>query len=275
MCSLTVYIDEAGDPGAKDGLRYLDGRHEWLILGAAVVRTSREAETIDWVKDLRHVANARQAGTLHYNQVHRDRRLNVCQTLAEKPVRSLVFASHKSNLRAYFNPRLGKPIDGNRLYNWCFRLLLERITASAEIWQRQEIGRLEPLRLIIAERGHDFEHFHAYIDKLRWQREHGTLFLKGPGLVLEHLDRGGWQIARMGEVAGLQLADTVASSFYQAANSASPAFDPAPAMALQPVVVGNGEAANRGVTLWPLAHQAPIPTTARPIFEHYGYKFGV
>lgn len=273
MCALTVYIDEAGDPGAKDGLRYLSGRHEWLTMGATVLRTSREADIVGWIKELRDLANARQAGALHYNQVHLLRREVLCAKLATKPIRGFVFASHKSNLRAYFNPRLGKMIDGNRLYNWCFRLLLERLTAWAEQWQTTVHGRLEPLRIIIAERGHDFEHFDAYIDKLRWQREHGQLFLKGPGLSSTHLDRKYWSVERMNSNAGLQLADTVASAFYQAANSASPTFDPSPAKALQPIMVGRDRAMNNGVTLWPLPKQAAIPDDARPIFEAYGYRF--
>jgi hypothetical protein len=59
MPELTIYVDEAGDPGAKDGLRFLGDRYEWLTFGAVAVRTSRDLEIVDWVKDLRQVANAR------------------------------------------------------------------------------------------------------------------------------------------------------------------------------------------------------------------------
>lgn len=273
MSALTIYIDEAGDPGAKDGLRHLTGRHEWFTLGAVVLRTSREAETVEWIKMLRETANARQAGALHYNQVHSGRREGLCRKFATFPLRGFVFASHKSNLREYYNPRLKQKIDGNRLYNWCFRILLERMTAWAEKWQDRELGYIEPLKIIIAERGHNFDHFLAYIDKLRWQRENGQLYLKGPGLRSEHLDRSMWTIERMNARAGLQLADTVASAFYQGANSASPQFDQAPAIALQPIIVGRSSAANHGVTLWPLPHQASIPPPTQPVFEAYGYRF--
>jgi hypothetical protein len=74
--------------------------------------------------------------------------------------------------------------------------------------------------------------------------------------------------------AGLQLADTVASSFYQAANSVAPNFDIRPACALSPIMpCRHGVAANYAVTLFPLEHQAKVPEAARPVFTHYGYTF--
>lgn len=273
MPALTVYIDEAGDPGAKDGLRYLADRFEWLTFGALVVRTSRDSELVEWVKELRQVANARQAAALHYAAVTRERRAPMCERLASKPCRAFVLASHKSNLRQYFNPRLGTMVPAERVYNWCFRLLLERVTAWVENRQRRELGSLEPIRLILARRGHDYHHFKSYIEKLRHQREHGHLFLKGPGLAVEHLDQTHWRIEPAQTWAGLQLADVVASAFYQGANSASPAFDQDPAEKLAPIIEGGPNAAGRGLTLWPLPHQGAIPLEARPIFECYGYVF--
>jgi hypothetical protein len=273
MPSLTIYVDEAGDPGSKDGLRFIGDRFEWLTFGAVVVRSTRELELVDWVKELREVARARQAGALHYTQVTRERREGLCRQLATKPCKAFVFASHKSNLREYFNPRLGKMIPGPQLYNWCFRLLLERLTVWAEKWQRRELGHLEPVRLILARRGHDYRQFDAYMEKLRWQRENGTLFLKGPGLALELLDRRDWSVEPMEKFAGLQLADVIASAFYQGANTQSPVFDRGPALALMPIMEGRHMAVGTGVNLWPLSHQGNIPEGSKPLFEAYGYRF--
>jgi hypothetical protein len=182
MTTLTVYIDEAGDPGVKDGLHYLGNRHEWLCIGAIITRTSRAQEVVDWVKELRACAASTQSGSLHYHKVKLDRRPAVCASLASKPCKGFVLASHKSNLREYINPRIGKMMDGGTFYNWCLRLLLERVTSWAEEWQRKNLGKTEPLQVLFATRGHNWKHFFAYIDLLRMQRESGTLFLKGPGL---------------------------------------------------------------------------------------------
>jgi hypothetical protein len=274
--SLSINIDEAGDPGARDGLRYRAGRHEWLCLGAVIVRTSRDGDLEDWLGDLRAAARSRQAPALHYARITPERRQSVAQLLATKPCRCAVVVSHKSNLRQYVNPRIGAMLSSANLYNWCVRLLLERISSWAEPWQLKNVGKIEPLEVNFEERGgHDYEHMFAYIDRLRMQAETGTLFLRGRKLHPEHLDRRSWRAVGKESSAGLQLADTVASAFYQAANIAAPTHDVGPAQALKPVMLtdGVGSHVNSGVTVWPLAHQAPIPEEARAIFEFYGYHF--
>lgn len=272
---LTVYIDEAGDPGVRDGLRYAVDRHEWLCISAVVVRTTLEAEAVEWVKEMRTAANSTQAGALHYHKIAIGRRLAVCETLASKPVKVFCLASHKSNLREYVNERIGKMLDAGIFYNWCLRLLLERVTAWAEEWLQQEVGGLHPLKVIFAERGgHDYAGFFSYVDTLRMQSENGTLFLKGKGLAPTMLDRSDWIVRRAETLAGLQLADTAASAFYQAANTASPSWALAPAQALKRVVAEDKKsAANFGLTVWPLPHQAELPEASRQIFRHYGYSF--
>jgi hypothetical protein len=272
--ALTIYIDEAGDPGVRDGLRYLGERHEWLCLGAVAVRSSRDADLVGWVKELRTEARSTQSGALHYNRITLERRPGVCSLLGTKPARAFVMASHKSNLREYINPRLQQMIDAGKMYNWCIRLLLERVTAWAETWQRQELKRLEGLRVIFARRGHDWDHFFSYVETLRWQSENGKLFLKGPGLNPALLDQSHWSLSQPEQYAGLQLADTVASAFYQAANTASPSYNVVPAQNLKTIMATKGGAeANCGVTVWPLPHQAPFPEASKPVFRAYGYKF--
>lgn len=139
------------------------------------VRTSREADLIKWVKEIREAAHSKQSGALHYHRITTHRRAKVCSILATKPVRAFVLASHKSNVREYVNPRNQQMIDGETFYNWCIRLILERVTAWAETWQLGEIGHREQLMVVIAKRGHDYDHFFSYVDILRMQ-EAGTLF---------------------------------------------------------------------------------------------------
>lgn len=274
MSALTMFVDEAGDPGVRDGLRYLGTRHEWMCVSAVLVRTERDSELVNWIKELRAAANSTQAGMLHYARIHRGRRLAVCDTMASLPCKAFTLASHKSNLREYINPRLQEMIDGGTFYNWCLRLLLERVTAWAERWQRDELGKVEPIEAVFGERGHDWAHFFHYVDLLAMQKRHGTLYLKGPGLAPELLDRSNWRVERAEQNAGVQLADVVASAFYQAANSASPSFDIGPAKALRPIVpTQNGRARNVGLTVFPLQNQAPVPEAAWPIFNAYGYEF--
>lgn len=274
---LTIFIDEAGDPGVRDGLRYLGERHEWLCLAAAVVPSGSDEQLVQWVKEMRVAAHSHQRGPLHYHRITPARRQAVCAVLAEKPIRGFVMVSHKSNLREYVNPRIRQMIAGGTFYNWCLRLLLERVTAWCERWQRLRLdGTIRPVEIVFARSGaHNYEHFFAYIDKLRMQAENGHLFLRGPGLNPKMLDRTAWSVRPAESWAGLQIADTLASSFYQAANTVAPTWDLEPAKALAPIMAGApaGKAANTGVTVWPLPDQAAVPDDARAIFRTYGYNF--
>lgn len=272
---LSVFIDEAGDPGVRDGLSFIGQRYEWLCLSAIVVRHVRDQEIVSWVNEMRQAANSHQAGSLHYHRIAKGRRERVCEVLASKPLKAFVLATHKSNMREYTNPRLKSSVDSARFYNWCIRLLLERVTAWCERWHARQRAPIVPLRLILAKRGHDYRHLFAYIDKLRMQAETKTLFLKGPGFNPILLRRMHWSVIPAEQLAGLQLADTVASAFYQAANTISPSHDTAPATALQRVMATNASGcANVGVSVWPLSHQAPVPEDAQSIFRTYGYDFG-
>lgn len=238
------------------------------------MRSSLEPELDYWIQDLRLAANSKQTNILHYANLTKERRSDVAARMATKPCRGFVLASHKSNLREYINPRIGS-FDANKFYNWCFRLLLERVTSWAEQWQKANLGRVEPIELILERRGgHNYDHLFAYVDRLRMQVESNTLVLKGPGLNPTLLDRTYWRIEPKTESQGLQLADTLASAFYQAANPFSPSFDLEPAKALAPIIAkANGTAAGFGVTLFPLPHQAEIPINSRAIFSHFGYGF--
>ncbi|MFD1610866.1 DUF3800 domain-containing protein [Sphingomonas tabacisoli] len=276
---LSVFIDEAGDPGVKDGLFYRRKRHEWLCLAAVVVRRARATSSdgpVGWVRNIRALAGVRQRPDLHYARVAKERRLRMCAAVADLPIRGFVIASHKSNMREHVNPRLGKLERSDQFYNWCMRLLLERVTRWAATWSRKEGLSLAPLDVTFARRGgHDYEHMFSYFETLRMQVAAGTLILKAGGLACPTVDQTYWKIDRAEKVAGCQLADTIASAFYQAANASSPAFDVAPAKALSPIIArgAGGGAANLGVTVWPLPHQAPVPIGSRSIFEHFGYRF--
>lgn len=274
--ALTVFFDEAGDPGIRDGVRYAPQRHEWLCLSAVVVRTVNEPDTVAWIREMREVANARQSETLHYHRIAKARREGVCSTMGEKPLRVFCLASHKTNMREHINPRLGKMDSGHEFYNWCTRILFERLTDWCAAVQKREMGQLEPLRLVLAERGgHDYQSMFDYVDKLKWQSSTNSLKIKGIGLDPPLLEREHWSVERAEARAGLQLADTAASAFYQAANTISPSWDIAPAKTLKPVVAKNtrGDQANYGLTVWPLRHQSPLPAASRPIFEFFGYQF--
>ena len=179
-------------------------------------------------------------------------------------------------MRAYQNNKLPIIEQSSRFYNWCMRLLLERAGQWCADQAIKEFQEKRPIRLVLSQRGgHNYDKLFWYIfDKLGWQESAGTLFLKRP--VLQGVLRRELTTVESHEaLAGLQLADVIASAFFQAANSALSTFDLAPAKALGPIMARprNGASkANFGVTLLPLPHQGQIPEADRGIFAHYGFN---
>ncbi len=274
MPQLTVYIDEGGDPGVRDGLHYAETRHEWMTVSAVVVPTNTEPQTVEWVRELREIANAWQSDQLHYAKITPERRLPVAKHLATKPLRAFCIASHKTNVREYCNPALGA-FNSQEFYNWCIRLLLERVTMFAAAWHKQRQKAPERLEVVFARRGgHNYRKMFGYIDILASQKANGGMKLRTPGLNAPFLDRTDWSVVPAQSLAGLQLADAIASAIWSGANTTSPHFDPEPAIALRQVMASRkGRHVDYGVSVWPLAHQAPLPIESRQLFESYGYGF--
>lgn len=272
---ITVFIDEGGDPGVKDGLKFTDTRYEWFTLGAYIVRTVNEADAVLTVKQIMEDVKGYQKPDLHYANLPLASRESTCRFIATRPSRAFCLLSHKTNMREYTNPILGK-MKSPEFYNWCCRLLLERIM----YWYHQQICAgivaAAPMKIVFSERGgHDYEHMFAYFDRLIDQARRGGFKKKPKCFEANLMDRFSWSIEPHSKVAGLQLADAVASSFYQAANRCSPNWAIEPARALAPIMAeqAGGSACNVGVTVWPLSHQAKLPDDTRLIFEHYGYAF--
>src|SRR3546814_3829300 len=99
MGGLTVFIDEGGDSGVRDGLRFHHTRHEWFSVGAYVVRSDTVDLTVQVRDELMAAANVTQTPDLHYYKLKPDRRQQVCSLLGGKPARAFCLLSHKTNVR--------------------------------------------------------------------------------------------------------------------------------------------------------------------------------
>jgi Protein of unknown function (DUF3800) len=143
-----AYIDEAGESGLtrvypNGGAK---GSSEWLIIGALVLRLEREPELVPWVRGIREKIRAKQAPALHYRNLNPDRKAIVCTELAALPVRCFVLYSNKKNMEGHKNDRVAAARGASSqeyFYNWCVRLLLERVTAFIEEMRKFHYVNLE------------------------------------------------------------------------------------------------------------------------------------
>ncbi len=126
-------IDEAGDPGLRR-VRPLDepGASEWLVFGCVLIQTSRERETVNWVRSILKNVELSNDQELHFRQLVEWRKPLVCNELAKYPLRVFALLSNKKNMRGHKNPRAAArtpAVSANQyFYNYCVRLLLERVT---------------------------------------------------------------------------------------------------------------------------------------------------
>lgn len=273
-----VYIDEAGDPGIKTKTSTTDQSLEWFTLAAVVVDIRRDSDVIDWVRDMREAVRSQShLAPLHYRKLSSPNQRRVCRMLSTKPVRLFVVASHKTNMRGYQNRKMGKPLGKGEFYNWCVRLLLERVSGWCSRRSLLDHEAVRPMKLYFSERGgHDYEHLFAYLRLLEQQSLNGGLYLKARHIVPGMVRREHCFVKPHDTMAGLQLADIVASAFFQAANTRSTTHDLEPAQSLKSRIAKEGtkrDAVDFGLTAWPRPAQAPIPAQDRPIFEFFGYGF--
>jgi hypothetical protein len=268
-----AYIDEAGDPGIR-GVQPVDpkGASEWFIVSAVVVRAENDPKSVEWVRQLRTDLRLNQGPQLHYKTLNATRRLAVCERLAKLDCRIFVVASHKPNMNQYRNDRAAKVGGQMPFYNWCTRVLLERVTAYCHRRAMTEWNEPRFIRLDLSRAGglnyDQLIAYHEYLrrqtnpvlsaGKIEWDMLHPDLYRP----VESHLS------------AGVQIADIAASAFYQAAHSEQPNWDVKYAKALGPRLARAGRTvANHGLVLMPFqAKLRQLNDSQRTIFEHYGFE---
>lgn len=271
-----VYIDEAGDPGIK--LKTTKDPHwsDWFILSAVVISNENHTNADEWIEDMNRSIRRSGQSPVHYRKLSDTNRRHVCRVLASKPVRIFVVASHKETMRAHRSLKLGKANDRN-FYNWCLRLLLERVTEWCARRGRMGEEDIFPAKLVFSHRGgHDYIELKDYLRKIAAQSMTGNLTLDRRGIVPNVIFESLIDVIPHNNLAGLQFADVAASAFFQAACSASRRHSLEPASELICRLARQGRRKRPdwfGMMLLPFPHQGDIPGLDRKIFELCGYKF--
>lgn len=274
-----AYIDEAGDPGLKR-VRPIDenGASEWLVLSAVVIRVDREPNVLSWTQDIISKLDLKQRSNLHYRTLSPTRKIAAGRQIAALPLRVFAVCSNKKNMRGYQNPRAANIPSQQWFYNFCIRLLLERVTAFCAARTIKDHGSQKPIKIEFSQRGGiRYSQTSAYHYYLRQQQQGGKIFLKKREPVTAMLD---WDLMAAyphHERAGLQLSDYVASAFYQAIDCGGPGeWDVAPAKTLLPILPKEGGLhKDFSVALFPTPpDRAKLTQDQKHIFEFYGYDFG-
>jgi hypothetical protein len=250
------------------------GSSEWFVLSAVVIRADREPEVIHKVKQLRSVLEGVIRPEIHFRFLRSDYKRIVCQEIAQMHLRCFVVMSNKKNMRGYVNKRAQRIFGRNTFYNWMIRLLLERVTRFCHDRTQKDFKELRTLRIEFSHRGgHSYGQTKAYLSYIKGQSQADALWIKEGDIV--------WPLINIEEIysfdgrqrAGLQLADCVASAFYEAVSlNKSGQCSPEFAKLLKPRIWrNNGTYIRNGLLVLPWKIRAAnLEPAQREIFEFYG-----
>lgn len=271
-----AYIDEAGD----DGLRVIKstqsgGASRWLVVSAVLVKVDKDDQVSSWLRSIVHSLEQPQITHLHFYTLKHDKKLKACQSVAALPVRLFVAMSHKQNMEGYTNlaaeqARVNKTAW---FYCWMSRLLLERVTAYCGSRCHKDFGEPRSLRIEFSDRGGvKIDDVVAYYRYLSEQSRMGLLYNSRFDLDWSVMDTG-QMISRPNKMrAGLQLADVVASAFFQAVEpNVRGQVMPTYAKALEARMALNkhGRIFGHGLKVMPRWIPSRLPIEQREIFDFY------
>lgn len=275
-----AFIDEAGDPGiSKVRPRDSNGASEWLMIGGILVEAKRELEPVTWVRTILDTIDMKQKRELHFRDLDEWRKPLVCSAMSALPLRAFVLASNKKNMRGHTNPRAeakANPLTAKQyFYNYCARLILERITDYVFRHSMRYYGEPKRVKIIFSQRGgHSYGHTISYGEMLKQQSRSQTTLLNKRTINWQVVDIRLYEVLEHRAHAGLQLADVIASSFYQAADVLPPTdWNPVFAKLLKPrMAMENGTCVDYGVAFQPTPPwRGNLTKKQQEIFEYYGY----
>lgn len=274
-----AYIDESGDPGLKN-VRPIDekGSTEWMTVSAVVISREHEDAPKKWVADINRSIGETNTQVIHFKDLSPLHRLSVCEQVAALPVRLFVVASNKKNMRRHRNVKAEKVPSKQWFYNWLVRILVERVTDwCLRRARRQNLTRQHVKFVFSQSGGHSYSQTAAYHALLMKQARGGKPVLAKWVPRWEVMSHNLVEAYPHYQRAGLQLADVVASAFYQAVDN----LDTGPcecsyAKALAPrmALTAHGDHHDYGVVLQPTpCWEAELGEDQKEIFGLYGYDF--
>lgn len=202
--SYKVYVDESGDEGFvfnADGT----GSRRWLILSAVVARTKNDLKLVDALKTVRSTLGKPPKQQLHFTDLKHEQRVPYIRHVAGLPIRTISVL--------IFKPAIQEPekfqAEKFLLYRYATRYLLERVSwlcrdgriadegdgRADVVFSNRSIMSYDTLRNYLRLLKQDADPMNVRID---WNV----------------IDPDAVRAINHDQLAGLQIADAVASSFY-------------------------------------------------------------
>lgn len=206
--SFTAYIDESGDEGFVFHPEER-GSSRWLVLSAVVFRKSNDLLAVQIMRDARALLKKEPKRALHFRELRHEQRVPYVRLIGSAKLRTVSVLIHKPSIK---EPERFQS-DSFRLYRYASRLLLERVSWLCRDHHKEGDGD-GTVEITFSNRSAmSYDDLREYLGRLRDTSEAADV-------------RVDWSVVRPEQVkainhdqlAGLQIADAVASGIYFAAN---------------------------------------------------------
>ncbi len=206
--SFTVYIDESGDEGFVF-LPNEQGSSRWLVLSAVVFRKANDLDAVSLMRHVRTVLNKQHKQALHFRDLKHEHRVPYARAIGEAKLRTVTVLVHKPSIK---EPERFQS-EKFRLYRYATRLLLERVSWLCRDHRRKNEGD-GTAEIIFSNRSiMSYEDLRSYLRHLREIGEAQDIRVDWSVVLSEQVNA-----VNHDQLAGLQIADAVASGFYFAVN---------------------------------------------------------
>jgi hypothetical protein len=204
--SFIAYVDESGDEGflfKADG----SGSSRWFVLSAAVIRQTNDLQIVNCLKDVRAVLKKPPKTPLHFVDLKHEQRVPYIRRVGGLPIRTVSVLVYK--------PLIAEPETFQNtsylLYRYATRLLLERVSWLCRDQRRTGEGD-GFAEIIFSNRSNmSYEEIRAYLRLLLQQSEANPQQVQLDRTVI---DPERIRSVEHSKLAGLQVADAVASGFH-------------------------------------------------------------
>lgn len=202
-----VYVDEAGD----EGFKFLDGERgssRWFVLSATVVRKSKDLQMVQLARDARKLLGKPEKYVLHFRDLKHEQRVPFVKLISTAPIKTVNILVHKPSIR---NPETFQQ-EAHKLYRYCTRLLLERVSWLCRDYANGESCRAD---MVFSNRSAmSYDDLRSYLGLLLKQSAvNPEISIHWPAISCDNV-----RAVNHDKLAGLQVADAVASSMFFAAN---------------------------------------------------------
>ncbi len=206
--SFQVFVDESGDEGF---VFHPAGRgsSRWLILSAVVIRKEKSLRIVRLMEEVRKILGREVKAALHFCKLNHAQRIPYLRAISSEPLRTVSVLVCK--------PAIEEPEkfqrEKHRLYRYATRLLLERVSWLCRDHRKPDVGdgRAE---IIFSNRSQmSYDDLRAYVALLRDHADPSKVSIDWSVVDPQEI-----RAVEHSQLAGLQVADAVASSLYQAVN---------------------------------------------------------